>query len=471
MKYSCSYEDAFKESLKYFDGDALAAAFSACKYSIKESYGNISEKSPLHTLFMCNVEYKYQSPFGVKDWADVLDGKIDLHRRINDAVKGLGNFETYCAGYPYSLLEADSEKFMDFEKRLEEELDKVKSLRNSVKQRECMTSGQIAAAQCQMRVVDAHLHDILNEYGVNEDLAKQVNTAIESINKAYSDAPLYVLLYALEAVYSAYVKLAKDALDYEDKVRSDYNTICLIYDSFKSGYIGDNSGKWSEQIRDLEDVEGGLPVFRDIYKNRLLRNPVYIYKHNCKSDEEFLTGLYHNSSYTWGVLREYFEYEWMFEHSSNRISELLGSESSVSDYNGIFANKKEKEKALDLLREIMQMVDNKHTASYLVTVAFSKFKNDNMLKLRDDDTLFVDTIWNEVSCEVDCGLKSSKYVSDLFKELNMFHVDLYDLPENGLEKYDSKVKKLVKTRKYVEEKLFKGPVRITSSSKTCSPIC
>jgi hypothetical protein len=53
----------------------------------------------------------------------------------------------------------------------------------------------------------------------------------------------------------------------------------------------------------------------------------------------------------------------------------------------------------------------------------------------------------------------------------MFHVDLYDLPENGLEKYDSKVKKLVKTRKYVEEKLFKGPVRITSSSKTCSPIC
>ncbi len=41
-----SYEEAFEASLKYFKGDELAARVWVNKYSMKDSYGHIYEKSP-----------------------------------------------------------------------------------------------------------------------------------------------------------------------------------------------------------------------------------------------------------------------------------------------------------------------------------------------------------------------------------------------------------------------------------------
>ena len=41
-----SYDEAYEESLRYFQGDELAARVWVNKYAVKDSFGNIYEKSP-----------------------------------------------------------------------------------------------------------------------------------------------------------------------------------------------------------------------------------------------------------------------------------------------------------------------------------------------------------------------------------------------------------------------------------------
>lgn len=41
-----AFEEAYEEALKYFAGDELAARVWVNKYSMKDSFGNIYEKSP-----------------------------------------------------------------------------------------------------------------------------------------------------------------------------------------------------------------------------------------------------------------------------------------------------------------------------------------------------------------------------------------------------------------------------------------
>jgi len=45
-KNTYSYEEAFESSLQYFKGDELAARVWINKYAVKDSFGNIYEKSP-----------------------------------------------------------------------------------------------------------------------------------------------------------------------------------------------------------------------------------------------------------------------------------------------------------------------------------------------------------------------------------------------------------------------------------------
>ena len=45
-KQSYTYNEAFEKSLKYFNGDELAARVWVNKYAVKDSYGNIFESSP-----------------------------------------------------------------------------------------------------------------------------------------------------------------------------------------------------------------------------------------------------------------------------------------------------------------------------------------------------------------------------------------------------------------------------------------
>ena len=42
-----TYEEAFDASLKYFEGDELAARVWVNKYAMKDSFGNIYEQSPV----------------------------------------------------------------------------------------------------------------------------------------------------------------------------------------------------------------------------------------------------------------------------------------------------------------------------------------------------------------------------------------------------------------------------------------
>ena len=41
-----SYEQAYEATLKYFDGDELAARVWASKYALKDSFGNLYELTP-----------------------------------------------------------------------------------------------------------------------------------------------------------------------------------------------------------------------------------------------------------------------------------------------------------------------------------------------------------------------------------------------------------------------------------------
>ena len=67
-----SYEEAFSASLAYFGGDELAAQVWVNKYALKDSFGNIYEKSPddMHRRIaseLARVEAKYPSPLSEEE--------------------------------------------------------------------------------------------------------------------------------------------------------------------------------------------------------------------------------------------------------------------------------------------------------------------------------------------------------------------------------------------------------------------
>lgn len=73
-----SYEEAFQATLAYFDGDELAARVWVNKYAMKDSFGNIYEKSPAdmhHRLAaeMARIERKYPNPVPEEEIFSVLD--------------------------------------------------------------------------------------------------------------------------------------------------------------------------------------------------------------------------------------------------------------------------------------------------------------------------------------------------------------------------------------------------------------
>lgn len=73
-----SYEEAFQATLAYFDGGELAARVWVNKYAMKDSFGNIYEKSPAdmhHRLAaeMARIERKYPNPVPEEEIFSVLD--------------------------------------------------------------------------------------------------------------------------------------------------------------------------------------------------------------------------------------------------------------------------------------------------------------------------------------------------------------------------------------------------------------
>ena len=77
-KTTYSYDDAFKASVEYFNGDELAARVWVNKYAMKDSSGAIYEKSPedMHWRIaneIARVEAKYSNPMSAQEVYDLLD--------------------------------------------------------------------------------------------------------------------------------------------------------------------------------------------------------------------------------------------------------------------------------------------------------------------------------------------------------------------------------------------------------------
>ena len=73
-----SFEEAFEASLKYFAGDELAARVWVNKYALKDSFGNIFEKSPadMHGRIaneIARIEQKYKNPLSAQQVFELLD--------------------------------------------------------------------------------------------------------------------------------------------------------------------------------------------------------------------------------------------------------------------------------------------------------------------------------------------------------------------------------------------------------------
>ena len=73
-----TYDEAFEASLKYFQGDELAARVWVNKYAVKDSFGNIFEKSPedMHWRIaneVARIEAKYQNGLNAQQLYELLD--------------------------------------------------------------------------------------------------------------------------------------------------------------------------------------------------------------------------------------------------------------------------------------------------------------------------------------------------------------------------------------------------------------
>ena len=74
-----SFQEALKESVKYFKGDELAASVWVNKYAMKDSYGNLYEKSPVDMHWrlankFAEIEQKYPNHMSKEEIFALLDG-------------------------------------------------------------------------------------------------------------------------------------------------------------------------------------------------------------------------------------------------------------------------------------------------------------------------------------------------------------------------------------------------------------
>ncbi len=90
-----SYEQAYEATLKYFDGDELAARVWASKYALKDSYGNLYELTPddMHLRIareIARIEKKYQNPMSEEAIYDLIK-KFKYIVPQGSPMSGIGN--------------------------------------------------------------------------------------------------------------------------------------------------------------------------------------------------------------------------------------------------------------------------------------------------------------------------------------------------------------------------------------------
>ncbi|MEG1899758.1 MAG: adenosylcobalamin-dependent ribonucleoside-diphosphate reductase [Bacteroidales bacterium] len=95
MNTTYTYQEALEESVKFFKGDELAASVWINKYAMKDSYGNLYEKSPedMHKRLakeFARIENKYPNPMSEEEILELL---IDFKYVIPQGgpMTGIGN--------------------------------------------------------------------------------------------------------------------------------------------------------------------------------------------------------------------------------------------------------------------------------------------------------------------------------------------------------------------------------------------
>ena len=78
MNKTYTYDEAYRASLEYFEGDELAARVWVNKYAMKDSFGNIYECSPrdMHHRIareIARIEQKYANPVSEEEVFRMLD--------------------------------------------------------------------------------------------------------------------------------------------------------------------------------------------------------------------------------------------------------------------------------------------------------------------------------------------------------------------------------------------------------------
>ena len=74
-----SYDETYQESLKYFNGDELAASVFVNKYALQDEDGNYLELTPddMHKRLareLARIEKKYENPMSEDEIFQLLDG-------------------------------------------------------------------------------------------------------------------------------------------------------------------------------------------------------------------------------------------------------------------------------------------------------------------------------------------------------------------------------------------------------------
>ena len=77
LKQTYSFEEAFRASLGYFDGDELAANFWVNKYALKDSQGKIYERTPddMHRRLASEIgriEKRYPNPLSTDELFELM---------------------------------------------------------------------------------------------------------------------------------------------------------------------------------------------------------------------------------------------------------------------------------------------------------------------------------------------------------------------------------------------------------------
>lgn len=91
-----SYQEAEKASLEYFEGDELAARVWITKYALKDSEGNLYEKSPAQMIQriakeIARIEQKYPNPLSENELIDLLEGFRYIVPQ-GSPMTGIGNY-------------------------------------------------------------------------------------------------------------------------------------------------------------------------------------------------------------------------------------------------------------------------------------------------------------------------------------------------------------------------------------------